>query len=323
MEREGTGRACGKIILLGEHAVVYGQPALAAALGIGTRAIATPQDTDVLEIRFPGGVDDVTIALPVLLKGQTPEYSQLALAFDRLLGEFSSRSTKCHVTATVETPVGAGLGSSASMAIAILRAVASLYGQHFSQDEEIEMSLTWENVFHGNPSGLDSSIAAKGALGWFSRDNGMQASRCEGTWHFVVANSGSGASTQEMVGLVAQQMKDRPEQTRNNVEAIGAIVRNGRLALADGDQKAFGQLMDMNHMLLSAMMLSTPELETLRRASREAGALGSKLTGSGGGGCVIALAKDAEHANQLCEKLQGISSHSFVSRIPTPRGGTQ
>ena len=125
-------------------------------------------------------------------------------------------------------------------------------------------------------------------------------------FRLVIGESGEGASTKEMVDEVARQLARAPERTEKTFDAIATLVRNAELALVDGDLRAVGQLLDMNQALLSSLMVSTALLEEMCIVAREAGALGAKLTGGGGGGCMIALVDSDERARAVEEALLGL-----------------
>jgi mevalonate kinase len=134
--------------------------------------------------------------------------------------------------------------------------------------------------------------------------------------YFVVGNSGATSDTKDMVGQVARQHKRDPKKSEEIFEAIGTIALTGKDYLASGHLLDFGQLMDMNHSLLSSLMLCTKSLDEMCSTARKAGALGAKLTGSGGGGCMIALASNEEDAKKIEESLRALGRDAFVTKVP-------
>lgn len=290
-------QASGKVILLGEHSVVHGRPALAAAIDRGATAVAVPAEEARLSIA-PWGVSvPRTDALP------------LARAFDALLSAMGRDGIE--VRAEIALPGGAGLGSSAALGVAVLRAIDALEGTTRDQASAEELALVWERVFHGNPSGVDTAMALAGGLAVYLRNPPAGEPRLrrvipKAPFRLVIGESGEGASTKEMVDEVARQLARAPERTEKTFDAIATLVRNAELALVDGDLRAVGQLLDMNQALLSSLMVSTALLEEMCIVAREAGALGAKLTGGGGGGCMIALVDSDERARAVEEALLGL-----------------
>jgi len=294
---QGTGVGRGKVILLGEHAVVHGCPALAAAIDRGATAMARRS----AEARLSISPWDVDVARADALP--------LARAFDALLTAMEIDDVQ--IEATVSLPGGAGLGSSAAIGVAVLRAIDALCGRSRDQSSAEELALIWERVFHGNPSGVDTAMALAGGVAVYLRNpppgqERLRVVRPKAPFRLVIGESGEGASTKEMVDEVARQLARAPERTQKTFDAIEALVKNAELALIAGDLRAVGQLLDMNQYLLSSLMVSTSLLEEMCAAARDAGALGAKLTGGGGGGCMIALVDSDERASAVEEAIQAL-----------------
>lgn len=276
-----TAAAHGKVILLGEHAVVFGADALAASLSPGATCEARPS---------PAG--PVLSVAPWGSSFRPGDGSELGRAAGGLCAAMGAGDAA--LSLTLHLPGGGGLGSSAAMGVACARALAEMAGRRLDDDELLAHALGWERVFHGNPSGVDHTLAALGGVGLFSRADGLRRVPTRGALRLCLADSGERASTREMVDGVARLRGRRPEATDRTFEAIGVVARNGALALGAGDVKGLGELMDLNQNLLAALLVSTERLEDLCASARGAGALGAKLTGAGGGGCVIALAPGRE-----------------------------
>ncbi len=295
----------GKVILLGEHSVVYGKPALAAGLGIGARATAESAD----------GHHELH-CMPWDQRVAPGDDEPLARAFEALLAHFGERPP-VRVRCEVALPGGAGLGCSAAIGVAVLRALDARWREEGepppSDDEIAEIALRWEQVFHGNPSGVDNAMAACGGVAIFQRSQPLQRLCVPRPLPLVVAHSGESSSTKEVVDFVRKQYDKEPERIGEIFDGIEALVRNAKLAVEAGDLRGLGQLMDMNQALLSALLLSTEKLETLCRVARGAGALGAKLTGAGGGGCMIALAPSMEAATEIEAALREHATMTLVA----------
>lgn len=266
-------QANGKVILLGEHAVVYGVPALAAGIERGARARAESAERARLRL----GAREVT----------GDDGSELGRALSALLDRLALGPHSLEVE--LDLPPGAGLGASAAIAVASARAVLEAQGQPPDEERVLAAADAWERIFHGNPSGIDAAAAAHAGCLCYSRESGVQALPVGRDFRLVVALAGPPASTREMVESVARQRERRPEQVDKTMAGIGALVQNAKVAIETGDLASLGRLFDLNQMLLAGLFLSTEGIEQACALARSAGALGAKLTGSGGGGAVIAL----------------------------------
>ena len=295
----------GKVILLGEHSVVHGRPALAAGLSRGVHASAEAAERD--ELVLP----DWELRVSADPKGS----ESLERALDAILRCYDDTRPRLRIRADVALPAGAGLGCSAALGVAVVGAIDEALGIERAASERGELALAWETIFHGNPSGVDNAMAASGGVALFRRGEPLEPVPIERPLTLVVANSGESASTKEMVDSVARYQRRCPEAAEKVFDAIAALVRNARLALMAGDLLAFGQLMDLNQGLLSSLLLSTERLENLCTLAREAGAHGAKLTGSGGGGCIIAITEPGEVAERVRDALEAESEEAFVTTI--------
>lgn len=306
MKRTARATACGKVILLGEHAVVYGVPALAAGIDRGARAEVTltpdaPASTLALgNATFTANAEgplDVERAFAALLDSPGSEADRAPSPPPGAARETPPPSTTeappllVQASAESDLPAGGGLGSSAAIGVALARAIEELTGPEGPERSPrvLRRALAWERVFHGNPSGIDTHAAAHGGTFRFVRGAPATPVHLATDLWLCVGLSGAGASTKTMVEGLARLFDRKPDLKARSIDAIRALVVNAALAIEAGDVEGLGKLMDLNHMVLAGLFLSTESLERLCHLARAAGALGAKLTGSGGGGSVIAL----------------------------------
>lgn len=272
--------AHGKILLFGEHAVVHGAPAIAAGLGAGV-------DASVVN-GAPG-----TLTAPAWqLEATAGDGSRVGTAYAALLAELGIEADAAvHLDAAI--PAGAGLGSSAAMAVAVARAWLEHLGRDEDEDAVYRAAMASERIFHGNPSGLDHAAAMQGGVVRFVRGEppAMSSVFVGAPLHLVVAQVAPGADTGVLVGGVATRAERFPVVFGKLFGAFGALSDRAAEAIAAGEVVAVGALMDVNHGLLGAIGVSTPALDEACARARHAGALGAKLTGAGGGGCILALAE--------------------------------
>jgi mevalonate kinase len=312
------GRARGKVILFGEHAVVYGVPAIAVGIERGARATSTPR----------AAAPSTLLVQPWNAFVEEGGDSALARAFGDLLeatrdartaeGRSPSLSIpdSVAVEAEADLPPGGGLGCSAALGVAVARAL----DPDASAERIAERVTTWERVFHGNPSGVDAAVAALGGCVLFERGAtvSIQRVRVPGPFHLCVGNSGQASSTRSMVEAVARLRDRRPERTQQTFDAIHTLVKNARLAIEAGDRNAVGQMLDLNQMLLAGLFVSSPEIEQMCGTARASGALGAKLTGAGGGGSVVALVDTPEAGANVLRAWQREGFDGFLTAFGTP-----
>jgi len=258
-----SGFAPGKLILSGEHAVVYGHPAVAMAITRGT-----------------------TVRL-----SRRPGPSGAASADPRLARALAAVLPPDGVGVSIDSdlPVGRGLGSSAALAVATVRALAQLEGRALSFAECHAGAFAMERVFHGDPSGLDHAVSARGGAVIYRRSEGAPIIEplTLRALPLVILDSGTAGDTAALVGRV----RARSRELAPVLSEIGALTAETIGAL-DGPLAALGPLLTRGHRLLTRLGVSTPTLDALVELSLGAGGLGAKLSGAGGGGVVLALAPD-------------------------------
>ncbi len=280
-------KAPGKIILFGEHAVVYGQPAIAIPV-IKVSAIARV-------IPNPDGrPGEVRVQAPdILLDSALSDLAEddpIAIAA-RL--SFEAAGVKhipaftLHISSTI--PMAAGMGSSAAISTAIIRALSNFFGLPLSADQVSAFAYQVEIIQHGTPSGIDNNVIAHQKPVFFIRDQPIEHLEIEQPTHWVIADSGEKTPTRETVSDVRNLFDTDPQNYGQILNKIGEITRNARESLIKGDLTQLGALIDENQRLLEQINVSSPILERLIIAAKNAGAVGAKLSGGGRGGNIIAL----------------------------------
>ncbi len=274
--------ASGKVILLGEHAVVYGRPAIAVPLsGLRATAILTPHPGP-LHIQAPAvGLDAPLSDLPA----DHPLARIVRLTVEYL------RQPPPDALLRIESdiPVASGLGSGAAVSTAVVRALAAWYDVPLDPPTVSALVYEVERIHHGTPSGIDNTVIAHERPVYFIRGRPPEPLPVGGVLHLLVADSGVPSQTREVVGDVRRRREAEPDRYEALFDRVAEEVEEARRAIARGDARALGERMDANHELLREIGVSAPVLDRLVEVARRAGALGAKLSGAGRGGNVVAL----------------------------------
>jgi mevalonate kinase len=281
----GQAQAPGKVILLGEHAVVYGQPAIAVPI-VEVQAQARVE-------AGASGQGTVVVAADLgrqLAVRQTPQTDPLAQIV-RLTLEAMHCDPDPDLTITVTStiPIARGMGSGAAVSTAIVRAMAGHFGHWFPSRAISDLVYRTEVLYHGTPSGIDNTVIAFEKPVFFVKNVGWEVFWVGEPFRLAVADTGIASSTREVVTDLRRRYEAEPARYEPLFKQVGEIAAAGRTAIEQGRIEALGRLMDENQALLQEMGVSSPELNRLVTAAREGGALGAKLCGAGWGGNMIAL----------------------------------
>jgi mevalonate kinase len=212
-------------------------------------------------------------------------------------------------------PVASGLGSGAAVTVALTRALASYFNHPITNEEVNAFAYEIEKLHHGTPSGIDNTVITYARPVYFIKGNPIETFHVGKPFTIVIADTGIRAHTKDSVGDVRKLWEsDRPKWERV-FDQVGGIAQAARELIEKGNTDQLGRLMDLNHDLLEKMTVSSPELDTLIAAAREAGALGAKLSGGGRGGNMIALAppKLAEEISRSLHRAG--AQHTIISRV--------
>jgi len=280
-----TSTASGKIILFGEHAVVYARPAIAVPVS-HVRATATVTDA-------PPGSGCRLIAQDIgqdVGLADAPADDPLALILRLALAEAGiAHEPDWRIVLTSEIPIASGLGSGAAISSALVRAVLTHAGQSAPPETVSRLVYRSEELFHGTPSGIDNTVIAYERPVWFVKGRPPETFPVAHPFTLAIADSGIPSPTKESVGDVRRAWEDDPATYESIFHRMADIVHGARRAIRDGNFAALGLLMNANQQRLEEIGVSSPALETLIQAARDAGAQGAKLSGGGRGGNVIAL----------------------------------
>ena len=286
--------APGKIILFGEHAVVYGKPAIAIPVS-GMRASAWSQ---------PGEgkltINALDLNQKFNLNNKNNQFSMLA---QTLLARTKQNEPNLTINLTSELPQGSGMGSSAATSTAVCRALSNHLGINLEKNQISELVFDAEKIVHGTPSGIDNTVVAYEAPVYFIKGNKPLTFESGREFYLVIGDTGIEASTKETVGNVRTLWKKEPRLMEGYFEEIRKVTENGKLAIESGNIEMVGELMGENHELLNKIGVGHQELDKLIEISMDSGAAGAKLTGGGGGGNMLALAESVEQQKNIYNSI--------------------
>lgn len=315
-----TSSAPGKIILCGEHAVVYGAPAIALPVfqvNTKTTVLARPTAPEG-EVR----INAPSINLDGLL--ETLNYHHpLKAAIELVLQELGiTRLPACEIRINTSIPIAAGLGSSASVTVSISRALSSFVGHPLPDEKINRIAFEVEKIHHGTPSGIDNTVITYQVPVYFQKGLPIEHLRIRSGFTLVIADSGTTSPTAETVAGVRERWLADTEGYEYLFSEIAALSREIRETLIEGDLTSQGAWLTRNHELLHAMGVSTPVLDDLVTCALSAGATGAKLSGGGGGGNIIALV-DVASAPAVAKALEQQGAiRTIITTIQPVRGSS-
>jgi mevalonate kinase len=300
-------RAPGKAILFGEHAVVYGRPAVAVPV-LDLQATAVVEDA-----RPRSGItvvaNDLNRSFHLFdAPGDDPLRVIVSATLSRL-GVGMRVDLKITVSSTI--PVARGLGSGAAVSTAIVRALAQHLGGWLTSRAVSDLVFETEKIYHGTPSGIDNTVIAFEKPVYFVKDKATDVFWVGRPFQLVIGDTGVVSPTRVAVGDVRAAWGRDRERYEEIFDEIGTLSQMGREAIEVGDVEAMGRLMNANHKLLRLLNVSSPELEGLVEAAKQGGALGAKLSGAGRGGNMIAVVTP-DRAGQVSMMLRMAGAKNVI-----------
>jgi mevalonate kinase len=307
-----------KVILFGEHFVVYGEPAIVIAIDKRAYAKTEIRNDKRLYLRsvnlnlagyFESGVFKIEQGN---LKEAKLKFEPLKQAVEKILEKYGENvGLDIEINSTV--PVAAGLGSSAAVVSAVTASVGALLNVKVSKEDVFRITYEAEKIVHGTPSGIDPAISTFGGTLLFQMDTGFKPLDVKMDIPLIIGDTGVERSTRVQVEKVRDIHEKYPRVVEPIMLAAREIVLKAMEALKENSLETLGDLMNINHALLYGLGVSDESLEWLINAARKAGALGAKLTGAGGGGCMIALTKN-EEVSEVLEAIQRAGGRPFIAK---------
>lgn len=295
-----------KIILFGEHAVVYGRPALAVPVTqVHVDVEIVDRDSSGVEIHAP----DVSLHAEL---NSLPSDHPIASVIHNLF--FLSRvspfpNLEIKISSTI--PVASGLGSGAAVTVALTRALSAHINYSMTDEQVSAFAFEIEKLYHGTPSGIDNTVVTYARPVYFIKGQPIETFQVAQPFTIVIADTGISAPTKESVSDVRKLWEADKAKWENIFDEVADISFAARHVIREGWIKMLGTLMDENHTYLQEMTVSSPELDNLVSAARKAGALGAKMSGGGRGGNMIALVEE-ETAPVIAEALMSAGAKRTI-----------
>lgn len=302
--------APGKIILFGEHAVVYNRPALAVPVN------QVQVDVEVLDSDKPG----IWIDAPMVnLQGELstlPTDHPIGSVILKVFQHFGiSQPQNLQLTITSTIPVAAGLGSGAAVSVALVRALSSFLSLPLANEQVNQLVFEIEKLHHGTPSGIDNTVITYNMPVYYMKGKPIETFKCGKPFTIVIGDTGVAAPTKESVGDVRRLWQRDANRFENIFNEVAQISTMARHFIESGRPELLGELMDHNHEFLQQMTVSSPELDVLVDAARKAGALGAKLSGGGRGGNMIALVNQASAESVAGALISAGAKRTIITEV--------
>jgi hydroxymethylglutaryl-CoA reductase len=303
-----TDYVFGKIILTGEHSVVYFKHAIAIPVPMRLSAQITPSQQGTRIVIPQWNIN-------YQIKGTSSNKESMEAAAYDVLKTLDLHEEAINIKVISDIPRGSGLGSSAALSFSIINALDNHFGLNLSLSDKNKLTYQSEMRAHGNPSGVDNTVIAyqKPILFRKGYPDLVETFNFNHDFYFVVALTKKVEFTAKTVQSVGERSLKSPNLYESLFDQMDQLTLSAFKAIQSGDTDTLGRIMDINQGLLNAIGVSSPLIEDLLQQGRSRGALGGKLSGSGGGGATLFLANDQAHASSLSMyfKKQGLTSFSF------------
>jgi mevalonate kinase len=303
-----VGTAIGKVILIGEHSVVYGEPAIAIpfdATNVKATIFRSKGPVNIHCFYYKGLISHA----PKVIDGLIQVVKSIVKSFNEELKDFSL----C-IESTI--PPERGMGSSAAVAIATIRGLYDFFGRALTHEELLNWAHISEKIVHGNPSGIDAAIVGGERTLYYIKGEPFTPFEFNLDAYLVVGDTGRKGQTKDAIEDVRKYIETNPKEGKAYIEELGKLTRAAKDSIESNDPIELGKLMTKAHIILDKLGVSDDGLNVLVSRALNSGALGAKLTGGGRGGCMIALATNKEEASDISKALLNSGAkNTWISRL--------
>lgn len=319
MNKYYIASAPAKLILFGEHSVVYSKPAIAAAINLRAKSIVRVTNSHEIEIFSKNYNSKISFNLKniteesLIKKIGNPTLLPVCYATLKTLN-YLGEQKGLSIVIDSQIPPSAGLGSSAAVSVSTIKAISIALNYNLSNDIISSLAFNAEKIVHGTPSGIDNTVSTYGGLIYFKKPDTLRRLPLSVELPIVIGNTNISRQTKTLVARVRSLLEKYPSVINRILDAMAVLVELALSALQENRTEDIGSLMNINHGLLTSIGVSHKKLDLLVYSALSAGALGAKLTGAGGGGCMFALSNKT-NLNAVADAIKSTGGTPYVTSL--------